>query len=143
MPSGSLTATAKNLTILADGTNGTLVYNLDASPITPVTCMSFVSPCADSTILTAGKFVRVTARYQVDGTLVGVRVFVSGTAASVVLSPEGHVLHVNTNTNIMKVANEAGQDVPIQITSTTNFYFRTPGERRKQMRTRLEQGRPS
>ena len=113
-----------NVTILADATNGTLFYDLDNSPITPTTIMNFSSVQG---FLTSGtKYLRVTARYQVDGSLVAVRIYASSTFNTVFLSPEGHVLHVNTTTDIMRVASEDGQDVPLQVTSATQFFFRTP-----------------
>jgi hypothetical protein len=72
------------------------------------------------------EYLRVTARYQVDGTLVAVRVYASSSFNTVFVSPEGHVLHVNTTTNILSVANEVGSDVKLQVNSTTQFFFRTP-----------------
>jgi hypothetical protein len=42
------------------------------------------------------------------------------------ISPEGHVLHVNTNTNTIVVENELGIGVPLTVDANTLFYFRTP-----------------
>jgi hypothetical protein len=117
-------ATTLAANIQADGTNGTLFYNLDATPVVPVTILNFSSV---ATLLTAGESVRVTTRYQADGTLVAVRAYASSTFNNVFLSPEGRVLHVNTTTNLLTVANEVGGSVPMQVTGATQFYFRTPG----------------
>jgi hypothetical protein len=112
-------ATGQSLQILADATNGTLFYDVDAK--TSVTIKSFSSETA-----LAGKFVRVAARYQTDGMLVATRVWASSQFNSVWVSPEGHVLHVDTANNIFLVANEAGKAVPITVSSSTQFYFRAP-----------------
>lgn len=90
----------RKLDILADATNGTIFYDVDAK--THATIMNFSSIA--STI--GGKFVRVAARYQSDGSLVAVRMWASSSFNSVWLSPEGHVLHVNTTTNVITVENE-------------------------------------
>jgi hypothetical protein len=42
------------------------------------------------------------------------------------LSPEGHVLHVNTTTSIITIQNESGVGVPMQVDASTQFYFRQP-----------------
>ncbi len=73
-----------------------------------------------------GKYVRIAARYQSDGSLVAVRIWASTSFASVWLSPEGHVLHVNTNSNVLTVQNELGLPVPLTVDANTLFYFRTP-----------------
>jgi hypothetical protein len=106
------------LTILADATNGTLVYDVDGKTFNTVT--SFAGEGG----LLLNKFVRVAARYQQDGTLVATRVWASSSFNSVWLSPEGHVLHVDRTNNVLKVSNESGGSVPLTITSATNFYFR-------------------
>jgi hypothetical protein len=114
-------ASGQGLTVLADATNGTIFYDVDAG--TTATIMNF------STVATTlgGKFVRVAARYQPDGTLVAVRVWASTSFNSVWLSPEGHVLHVNTTTDVLTVENELGLGVPLTVNSSTQFFFRTPG----------------
>jgi len=113
-------ASMQSLSILADSTNGTLFYDLDAGTTTKITGFSAEA----STIV--GKYVRVAARYQANGTLVAVRVWSSSTFNNVFVSPEGHVLHVNTSTDIITVQNELGAGVPITINGSTQFYFRTP-----------------
>jgi len=110
-------ASAQNLTILADATNGTLFYDVDAK--TQSTIMNFSSLGS-----LKGKFVRVAARYQVDGTLVAVRIWASSSFNSVWLSPEGHVLHVTSSGLV--VENEDGTPVSLTVNSGTQFFFRTP-----------------
>ena len=74
----------------------------------------------------SSKFVRVAARYQVDGSLVAVRVWASTSFNSLWLSPEGHVLHVNKTSNAITVENEAGVGVPVTVDGNTQFFFRAP-----------------
>jgi hypothetical protein len=73
-----------------------------------------------------GRFVRVAARYQSDGSLVAVRIWVANAFSSVYISPEGHVLHVNTTTDVITVQNELGQPVNLIVDANTEFFFRTP-----------------
>ncbi len=108
------------LSILADSTNGTLYYDLDAKTHATITDFSSIA----STIV--GKYIRVAARYQVDGSLVAVRLWASSSFNNVWISPEGHVLHVNTSTNTLTVDNELGIGVPLVVDANTLFYFRTP-----------------
>jgi hypothetical protein len=112
-------ASAQSLTIDADAANGTIVYDLDAGSRTVVNNFG-----AESAL--NGKYVRVAARYQEDGTLVAVRVWASSQFAKVWLSPEGHVLHVDTSNNVILVADEDGRGVPVSVNATTQFFFRTP-----------------
>lgn len=118
-PETEITST-QNLTILADATNGTIFYDVDAQTVATIMDFSTVSSTLD------GKFVRVAARYQDDGTLVAVRMWVSTSFNSIWISPEGHVLHVNTTTDILTVENELGVGVPVTVNTTTEFFFRTP-----------------
>jgi hypothetical protein len=113
-------ASSQNLQILADATNKTLFYDLDAKTRTAITNFSSVA----STL--TNKYVRVAARYQANGTLVAVRIWVSSKFQPVWVSPEGHVLHVNTSTNIITVENEDGAGVPLKVDAATQFFFRTP-----------------
>ena len=112
------TPSSQSLTILADASNGTLFYNVDAK--TQSTIMNFSSVAASL----AGKFVRVAARYQVDGSLVAVRIWASSSFNSVWLSPEGHVLHVLSSSLV--VENEDGTPVTINVSGSTQFFFRAP-----------------
>jgi hypothetical protein len=112
--------TSQSLTILADAANGTIFYDLDAK--THVTIKNFSTVA--STL--SGRFVRVAARYQSNGSLVAVRIWAANAFNSVWLSPEGHVLHVNTNTNVIVVQDELGLAVPLQVDANTQFFYRTP-----------------
>ena len=118
-PETAITST-QTLNVEADSANGTLFYDVNAK--TRTTLHDFGSIA--STIV--GKYVRVAARYQVDGSLVAVRIWASSSFNSVWISPEGHVLHVNTNANTLVVENELGIGVPLTVDANTLFYFRTP-----------------
>jgi hypothetical protein len=74
----------------------------------------------------SGRYVRVAARYQSYGSLVAVRIWVANAFNNVWLSPEGHVLHVNTTTDVITVQNELGQPVKLIVDANTEFFFRTP-----------------
>jgi hypothetical protein len=113
-------AGSQSLQILADATNGTIFYDLDAKTTTTIHNFS-----AEASTL-VGKNVRIAARYQSNGTLVAVRIWSSSTFNSVWVSPEGHVLHVNTTTDVITVQNELGAGVPLTVNSSTQFFFRTP-----------------
>jgi hypothetical protein len=110
-----------SLQILADSANGTLYFDLD-NPANDATIKNF----SGEAMSIVGKYVRVAARYQENGTLVAVRIYVSSSFNTVWLSPEGHVLHVDPATNIVVVENESGVGVPVVVDANTNFYFRTP-----------------
>ena len=112
-------AGAQSLQILADATNGTIFYDVDAKTRTVI--KDFSSEASGN-----GKFVRVAARYQEDGTLVATRIWASSQFNNVWLSPEGHVLHVNTSTDVMTVENESGRGVDLVIDANTQFFFRQP-----------------
>ena len=56
---------------------------------------------------------RIAARYQEDGTLVATRIWASSQFNNVWVSPEGHVLHVNTDDDMVTVENESGIGVPL------------------------------
>ena len=112
-------ASAQTFTIDADGTNGTIVYDLDAGTRTVVNNFSGESALN-------GRYARVAARYQEDGNLVAVRVWASSQFEKVWLSPEGHVLHVYTTNDVITVANQDGRRVPVTVNADTQFFFRTP-----------------
>lgn len=107
-------------TILADAVNGTIFYDVDAKSRSVIKDFSSVAGSL------TGKYVRIAARYQVDGSLVAVRVWASTTFNSLWVSPEGHVLRVNKTTNVITVENEAGVGVPLTVDSNTQFFFRAP-----------------
>ena len=110
-PETEITGT-QTLTIQADATNGTLFYDVDAKTVATIDNFS------GETSLD-GKFVRIAARYQEDGTLVATRIWASSTFNSVWVSPEGHVLNVNANTDIVTVTNESGIGVPLTVNANT------------------------
>ena len=112
-------ASTQQLNILVDGTNGTLFYDVDAKTVNKITSFS-----SETTL--AGKYVRIAARFQQDGTLVATRIWASSSFANVWLSPEGHVLHANTTTQTITVTNESGVPVPMLIDANTQFYLRQP-----------------
>ena len=117
-PEGEIT-TSTQLAIDLDTSNGTILYDADNHDARTVVNSSFPSALN-------GKFVRVAARYQEDGTLTAVRVWYSSTFANVWLSPEGHVLSVDDTTGVMTVETEDGVPVPVTIAASTLFYFRAP-----------------
>lgn len=119
-PETATVDTSHTLTILADATNGTLFYDLDTGTA-PTTIMSFSSIASELPNL----FVRIAARFQQDGTLVATRIYASKTFDTVWQNPEGHVLHVNTTTNVMHVTTEDGKATAIAIGPNTNFYFQS------------------
>jgi hypothetical protein len=115
-------STGVSLQILADATNGTIFYDVDAHTRTTVTSFAAL---ASSLV---GRYVRLTARYQENGTLVAVRVWASSDFNKLWLSPEGHVLHVNTTTDTVVVENAAGVAVPVTVDSQTEFFYRQPAD---------------
>jgi len=112
-------ASTQSLQILADAANGTIFYDVDAKTRTVIKDFS-----TESTL--SGKSVRIAARYQEDGTLVATRIWASTQFNNVWLSPEGHVLHVDTDNNVVTVANESGRGVDLTIDANTQFFFRAP-----------------
>ena len=117
-PETEITGT-QTLTIQADATNGTLFYDVDGKTVTTISNFSGESSLN-------GRFVRIAARYQENGTLVATRIWASSTFNSVWLSPEGHVLNVNPNTDIITVSNESGSGVPVTVNANTKFFYRQP-----------------
>jgi len=115
-------ASKQSLSFLADAVNGTIFYDVDAKTHAVIKDFSSVAATLD------GKYVRVAARYQDDGTLVAVRVWASASFQKVWLSPEGHVLHVNTTSNVLTVENEDAAPVPLTVDANTQFFFRTPAK---------------
>ncbi len=112
-------AGTQSLQILADATNGTLFYDVDAKTKSVIRNFS-----TESTLV--GKYVRIAARYQEDGTLVATRIWASSQFNSVWLSPEGHVLHVNAANDVIWVADESGLPVAMTVDADTEFFFREP-----------------
>jgi hypothetical protein len=113
-------ASSQSLQILADSANGTIFYDLDAK--TTTTINNFAAEASSI----VGKNVRIAVRYQSNGTLVAVRIWSSSTFNNVWVSPEGHVLHVNTSTDVITVQNELGVGIPLTVNTNTQFFFRAP-----------------
>jgi len=113
-------ASSVALQIQADASNGTIFYDVDAKTRT------IINNFAGEAMTLPGKFVRIAARYQENGTLVAVRMWASSDFDKVWLSPEGHVAHVNTTTDVITVDNESGIGVPVTVDANTEFFFRTP-----------------
>ena len=102
-------------TLDVDTATGTLFYDLDQSPVTPVAATTVPAS------LGAGKFLRASARFQGNGKLTLVRVWYSADASKLRrCSPEGHVVAVDTAANTLKVRwNPAGPDMPPMVTTVT------------------------
>jgi hypothetical protein len=115
-------ATALSLQVLADSMNGTIYYDVDAKTSATITDFSTLAATLN------GKYVRVTARYQEDGSLVAVRIWASSEFADIWKSPEGHVLHVDKTNDVITVSNESGQGVPLTVDANTKFFFRQPAD---------------
>jgi hypothetical protein len=112
-------AADQSLQVLADATNGTIFYDVDAKTRTVIKDFSSEGSLS-------GKSVRIAARYQEDGTLVATRIWASSQFNSVWLSPEGHVLHVDAAGGTMTVENESGRGVALVVNANTQFFFRQP-----------------
>ncbi|HYM29166.1 MAG TPA: DUF4382 domain-containing protein [Steroidobacteraceae bacterium] len=113
-------AGVQSLQIEADAGNGTIIYDVDAKT------RSIVTNFSAQAMTLPGKFVRIAARYQEDGSLVAVRIWASSEFSKVWLSPEGHVAHVNTAADLITVDDESGVGVPVSIDANTQFFFRAP-----------------
>lgn len=111
-------STTHTLQIFPDSTNGTIFHDVDNTAQNQ-TVKSFSTVSGD---LPAGQFVRIAARYQTGGTLVAVRTWASSTFGKIYVSPEGHVLHVNTSTNVIDVQNETGHPVHLTVDANTLFF---------------------
>jgi len=112
-------STTNSLTINADATIGTLFYDLDANSTSTIYSFSSLSSLN-------GRYVRIAARYGVDGSLTATRIWASSTFNNVYVGPEGHVLDVNATTNTITVSNEDGAPVTLAINGSTAFYYRQP-----------------
>ena len=114
-------ASPQTMQILADATNGTIFYDVDAKTRTPITSFS-----GESSLV--GRYVRIAARYQENGTLVATRVWAGNNFNEVWWSPEGHVLHVNANTDVVTIENESGIAQQITVDANTQFFVRNPSD---------------
>jgi len=101
---------------------GTLFYDLDAIPVSRV--FSTALPAA----MSVGRYAKVQTRFQNDGSLTAVRVWLSWDPAKLPnFMPEGHVVGVDTTGDFLMVLNAQGRPVAIKIDDGTAFYFQ--GER--------------
>jgi hypothetical protein len=112
-------AGTRSLQINADAVNGTIFYDLDARTRSVIDNFS-----SESSLV--GRYVRIAARYQQNGTLVATRIYASDEFNKVWVSPEGHVLHVNTTSDVVTVENESGIGVPLVVDADTQFFARSP-----------------
>jgi hypothetical protein len=114
-------ATTEPLTILADSGNGTEFYDIDAG--TSMTASNFVALAG----LTPGRFLRIAARYQSDGSLVATQIWASDRFSNVWSGPAGTVMHVDASHGTLDVEDESGHPVQVQTDASTEFdYQGTP-----------------
>jgi hypothetical protein len=115
-------ATGLSLQILADSANGTIFYDVDTNTSVTITDFSTLASTLD------GKYVRIAARYQEDGSLIAVRIWASSQFDVIWKSPEGHVLNVDPASAVITVSNESGKAVPLTVDANTKFFFRRPAD---------------
>lgn len=114
-------ATQQQLTILADAGNGTQFYDVDAG--SSETASNFVALAG----LSPGRSLRISARYQADGSLVATQIWASDAFSGVWGGPEGHVTQVNASAGTLSVEDESGDPVRVQTDASTEFdYHGTP-----------------
>lgn len=111
---------SNTLNVEADSNYGTLYYDVDAGTSAIIKDFSTIA----STIV--GRYIRVAARYQENGTLIAVRLWASNTFNNVWVSPEGHVLHVEAASDTIVVENELGLPTALTVGANTLFFFRVP-----------------
>ena len=73
-----------------------------------------------------GKYIRGGTRYPAGQRNVSQYLWASASFNNVWISPEGHVLHVNSSTDVVTIENEVGVGVPLTVNANTQFFFRTP-----------------
>lgn len=105
------------LTVLADSGNGTEFDDIDAG--TSMTVSNFAALAG----LTPGRFLRVSARYQSDGSLVATRIWAGDTFSSVWSGPEGHVTQVDAADGTLKVEDGSGKPVAVETDANTEFDY--------------------
>jgi len=107
-----------DLTLFADNVNDTLFYNLDQSTVTVNPSKTIPSD------LVKNDWVKVTARFQDDGSLWLVRVWYSADESKLpTYTPEGHVVRVNTANGTLTVLNDQGRPVVIGVDASTEYFF--------------------
>ena len=115
-------ASAQRLTLFADPAQGTQVQDLDTG--TGSTLADFAGAAGTFT----GRYLRIAARTQADGSLRAVRMWVSSSFARVAAGAEGHVLHLDAGAGLLAVEDASGRRVPVQVTAATRFFLRNPGD---------------
>ena len=110
-------STPEQLTILADAGNGTEFYDVDAG--TSMTASNFAALAG----LAPGRFVRIAARYQTDGSLVATQIWASDAFSSVWSGPEGHVTQVDVSKGTLAVEDDSGNPVEVQTDANTEFDY--------------------
>jgi hypothetical protein len=122
----SAQATTTTLTFNVDGTNGTIVDDLDSKTETVVkdfsTLAKYVTATGTPPVSPPTEYLRIAARYQPDGSLVATRILASTQFSTVWEGPEGHVLHVRPYNNTIVVSSDTGPQV-LQVTDATTFSF--------------------
>ncbi|MBR7777955.1 hypothetical protein [Undibacterium rugosum] len=122
----SATDTGKSLTASLDSSNGTLFYDLD-TPANNATIKDFSNSAIVTALQQPGVYVRIACRYQQNGSLILTRIYASKSFSKVFISPEGHVIHVDSNAGTSFWMDQAdGKPAKILIDPTTKFFFRNP-----------------
>ncbi len=116
--------TLQTVQIAADPANGTTFFDQDLGTRTTLTSFSSLAGSLP------GRYLRVAARFNPDGTLVAVRLWAGNTFNDVWYSPEGHVVQVTVGdaTTPYELAIETGNGSPVTVVvnNETEFYFRAP-----------------
>lgn len=110
-------ATPQQLTILADAGNGTEFYDLDTG--TGMTVSSFAALAG----LTPGRFLRISARYQADGSLVATQIWAADAFSTVWSGPDGHVMRVDAGNGTLQVEDASGKPVEVATDASTEFDY--------------------
>jgi len=100
--------TPDSLEIQADPAGGTLFHDLDANASGSVQDFTGIAGAL------AGRFVRVAARDQADGSLAATRIWASQAYSALPAGPEGLVLHADPAPGIQTGASQDGIPVPLQ-----------------------------
>jgi hypothetical protein len=110
-------STSQTLSILADTGNGTLFDDLDDGVHMTVTNYASLSG------LSPARFLRVSARYQPNGSLVATHIWTGNDFQTVWSSPEGHVMQVNSANDTLTIEDESGHSQSVPINAQTEFSF--------------------
>lgn len=114
-------STPQQLTILADSGNGTEFYDVDAGTSTTVSNFAALAGLAP------GRYLRIAARYQADGSLVATQIWASDAFSNIWSGPEGHVTRVDASAGTLEVEDASGHPVEVQTDADTEFdYHGTP-----------------